>query len=72
MVNIINIAQIVVSVFLITFILLQQKGTALGSAFGGEGGSFYSTRRGIEKKIYWATIICAILFLLLAVINLII
>lgn len=70
--NIINIAQIVVSVLLITFILLQQRGAALGSAFGGEGGSFYSTRRGIEKKIYWATVVCAIIFLLLAIFHLII
>lgn len=70
--NIITIAQIVVSVLLITFILLQQRGTALGSAFGGEGGSFYSTRRGIEKKIYWATTVCAVLFLLLAIFHLLI
>ena len=72
MANIINIAQIAVSVLLITFILLQQRGTALGSAFGGEGGAFYSTRRGIEKKIYWGTVVCAVLFLLLAILHLII
>jgi len=65
------IAQIVVAVFLILFILLQQRGQALGSAFGGEGG-FYATRRGIQKKIFWATIVFGILFIGLAIFNLIV
>ena len=63
------IAQIIVSTLLIIFILLQQRGTSLGSAFGGQGG-FYSTRRGLEKKIFWGTIILGILFLILALLNL--
>ncbi|OGZ27282.1 MAG: preprotein translocase subunit SecG [Candidatus Nealsonbacteria bacterium RIFOXYB1_FULL_40_15] len=70
--NLTQISQIVVSVLLIAFVLLQQRGTALGSSFGGEGGGFYSTRRGIQQKIYWATIISAIIFIILAVSNLII
>lgn len=64
------IAQIVVAIFLIIFILLQQRGQALGSAFGGEGG-FYSTRRGIQKKIFWATIFFGGLFIVLALLNLV-
>lgn len=64
------LAQIIVSIFLIVLILLQQRGTALGSAFGQEGG-FYATRRGIQKKIFWATIVCGILFVVLALLNLI-
>jgi len=64
------IAQIVVAVFLTIFILLQQRGQALGSAFGGEGG-FYATRRGIQKKIFWATVFCGGLFIVLAILNLI-
>jgi protein translocase SecG subunit len=62
-------AQIIVSSLLIIFILLQQRGSALGSVFGG-GGGFYSTRRGLQKKIFWITCILAILFLGLAVFNL--
>jgi len=65
------IAQIVVSVFLIIFILLQQRGQALGSAFGGEESGFYSTRRGIQKKIFWLTIVFGGLFIILALLNLI-
>ncbi len=63
-------AQIVVSILLIIFILLQQRGTALGSSFGGEGGGFYSTRRGLQKKILWATIVLSALFMILAILNL--
>lgn len=64
------IAQIIISILLIVFILLQQRGTALGSAFGGGGEGFYATRRGIQKKIFWAAIIFGILFILLALLNL--
>ena len=64
------IAQILVAVFLIIFILLQQRGTALGSAFGG-GGGFYATRRGIQKKLFWATVVLGALFIILALLNLI-
>lgn len=67
--NVLPILQIVVAVFLIVSILLQQRGQALGSAFGGEGG-FYATRRGIQKKIFWATIVLGVLFILLALLNL--
>jgi len=64
------IGQIVVAILLIIFILLQQRGTALGSAFGQEGG-FYGTRRGIQKKIFWATVVLGTLFIILALLNLI-
>ena len=42
-------------------ILLQQRGVGLGSAFGGEG-AIYRTKRGIEKGIFIATIVFAIIF----------
>ena len=69
--TILSISQIVVSILLIVSILLQQRGTAIGSAFGGESGGFYATRRGIQKKLFWATIVFGILFVCLAVLNLI-
>ena len=46
--RILTIVQILISVFLVISILLQQKGAGLGSALGGDGGSNYSTRRGAE------------------------
>lgn len=70
--TILSIAQIIVSILLIISILFQQRGTALGSAFGGEGGGFYSTRRGIQKKMLIATIVFGTLFIALAIVNLIV
>jgi protein translocase SecG subunit len=67
------IAQIVIPILLIVSILIQQRGTALGSAFGGQGGGgFYSTRRGIQKKIFIASIILGILFIAVSFLNLVI
>ena len=65
-----SLAQVVIAVLLIVLILLQQRGTALGSAFGQEGG-FYATRRGIQKKIFIATVVSGALFIILALLNLI-
>ncbi len=67
--NYLPLAQIIVSITLIVLVLLQQRGTALGSAFGQEGG-VYTTRRGLQKNIFRATIVFGALFLILAVLNL--
>ena len=64
------IAQIIVAVLLIILILLQQRGSSLGSAFGGTG-EFYTARRGAEKKIFWASVIFGAAFIILAFLNLI-
>ena len=62
-------AQVAVSVIVIILIAVQQRGAALGSAFGG-GGEFYSSRRGIQKKLHYATIALAALFIVLSVAEL--
>lgn len=67
----ISIVQILVAIFLVIFILLQQRGTALGSAFGGDSGGFYGSRRGLQKQLYWGTIILGTLFIGLALLRLI-
>jgi preprotein translocase subunit SecG len=59
--NELKIIQIVISVLLIVVILLQNKGAALGGVFGGNNAVFL-TKRGIEKKLFIATIILAVLF----------
>lgn len=68
--NFLIITQIIVAILLVILILLQQRGTALGSAFGG-GGEFYGTRRGIQQKIFFATVILGALFIILAILNLV-
>ena len=62
---IISITQIVVSILLIGAILLQQRGTGLSATFGGEG-NVYRTKRGLERIIFIATIVLAILFFAIA------
>lgn len=69
--QILFILQIAVPTLLILLVLLQQRGTALGSIFGGEGG-FYLKRRGLEKKIFWGTVVLGVLFLAVSLLNLII
>lgn len=57
------IFQIVVSMILIAAVVLQAKGTGLGSAWGG-GGEMYRSKRGVEKVLFFATIIVAVIFTL--------
>ena len=64
-------SQLAVSVILIVLIVIQQRGAALGSGFGG-GGEIYSTKRGAQKKIYYATIATVTIFLVLGVLNILI
>ena len=49
------------AIALIAAILLQSKGSGLGSVFGGDG-SVFRTRRGAEKGLFQLTIILAIAF----------
>jgi len=64
-----TIIQIVLSLALMGLVLIQTKGTGLGSAFGGEMG-FYRTRRGFEKLLFKATVVVASLFVLLSILGL--
>ena len=62
------IAQAVVAVLLTVSILLQNRGSGLGAAFGGDFGGYY-TKRGLEKFFLYATIFFALVFLVLGIIN---
>ncbi len=63
------ILNIVLSVLIVVFILVQGRGAGLGSAWGG-GGEMFQTRRGMEKIILWLTIIFINIFLVISLINL--
>ncbi len=67
LIKIIPYIQIVLAILLMAGILLQQRGTGIGSSFGGAGME-YSTKRGAEKVIFRATIVIAILFIAACVI----
>lgn len=70
--TILRISQIVIAAILIGFILLQQRGGGLSGLFGGMGGEFYGTRRGLEKGVFVLTIIFAALFIISALAGLVI
>ena len=63
--TILTFSQIIISLFLVGAILLQQRGGGMSQIFGGSGG-LYRTRRGAEQSIFIATIVLAALFLAVA------
>jgi preprotein translocase subunit SecG len=68
--NPIVVAQGILAVALIAAILLQQRGTGLGGAFGGEVTA-YRSRRGIERTLFRLTILLAVLFVIFSLLNLV-
>jgi len=65
---ILDIIQIASATLLIIFVLMQNRGSGLGAAFGGEG-NIYRAKRGIEKTLFTLTIILSIIFLGTALIR---
>lgn len=59
--EVLQIIEIILAILLMTSILLQQRGTGLGGAFGGEGFA-YRGRRGVEGFLFNSTVVLAILF----------
>ncbi|MFH0968975.1 MAG: preprotein translocase subunit SecG [Patescibacteria group bacterium] len=64
--KIISVAQIAVSVLLMISILLQNRGSGLSAAFGGDFGGYY-TKRGMEKFLFYFSIFLSVLFIGLAI-----
>ena len=62
--------QIVLSLLLIIGIVLQNRGASLGGAFGGDNfASTFYKRRGAEKFLFNATIVVAILFVVVSALG---
>ncbi len=57
-------------VLMIICILLQQRGASLGAGFGSSG-ELYTTRRGLDKSLFDATIVLAVIFVLSILVGLI-
>lgn len=66
-VDFINIAQILVASLLTVVLLLQAKGSGIGTALGGGSGGSFRTRRGVEKSLFQLTIVLAIVFLIISI-----
>lgn len=62
-----DIALIITSIALIASVVLQSKGAGLGGFTGGDMGSVFTARRGIEKVLFRLTIVLSVIFFLLAI-----
>ena len=51
------------AVLMIIAILVQQRGATLGAGFGASG-ELYTSRRGVDKNLFEATIVLAVVFIL--------
>lgn len=67
--NILQIVTLASAVLMVICILLQARGASLGAGFGSSG-ELFTTRRGIDKSLYEATILLAVVFVLSIVANL--
>lgn len=64
-----NIFQIIIGTVVITSVILQSRGTDTGMVFGGSGES-YRSKRGLEKFLFYVTIIGAVLFVTVSLLSL--
>lgn len=67
--GILQFATIASGVLLMVSILLQQRGASLGAGFGSSG-ELFTTRRGLDKNLFEATIVLAVIFVLSILIGL--
>lgn len=69
--TIMPIITIVSAVLMVLCILLQARGASLGAGFGSSG-ELFTTRRGIDKSLYEATIFLAVIFVLSILVSLVV
>ena len=64
-----DIALIITSIALVVSVILQSKGVGLGGLTGQDAGGIYTARRGIEKILFWVTIVLSVVFFILTLIT---
>ena len=57
--KILLIVEVVICAILVVAVLLQNRAEGLGKMFGG-GGEVFRTKRGLEKVLYYTTIVLII------------
>ena len=66
--NFLDIALIITSVGLILSVIMQSKGAGLGGLSGADTGGVFTARRGIERVLFWMTIVLSVVFFSLVII----
>jgi preprotein translocase subunit SecG len=69
MTQFLDIALIITAIALVASIILQSKGAGLGGLTGNDAGGVFTARRGIEKTLFWVTIVFSVLFFILAIVS---
>jgi preprotein translocase subunit SecG len=64
-----DIALIITSIALIASVILQSKGMSLGGLTGQDTGGVFTARRGIEKTLFWVTIVLSAIFFILTLVT---
>jgi preprotein translocase subunit SecG len=72
MITYLDIALMIISVLLILSVIIQSKGAGLGGLTGADTGSIFTARRGVERTLFWITIILSVIFFALVITLLII
>ena len=67
MITYLNFALIIISVLLILSVILQSKGAGLGGLTGADAGSVFTARRGVERTLFWTTIVLSVVFFALVI-----
>ena len=67
--GILQFVTVASAVLMMISILLQQRGASLGAGFGSSG-ELYTTRRGLDKNLFEATIVLAVIFVLSILVGL--
>ena len=62
-----DISLIIISVLLILSVIIQSKGAGLGGLTGADTGSIFTARRGIERTLFWITIVLSVIFFALVI-----
>ncbi len=65
--NFLNIALIIISAGLIISVILQSKGAGLNLLTGADSGGVFTARRGIERVLFWITIVLSVIFFALVI-----
>lgn len=69
--SILQVVTVGSAILMMIAILLQQRGASLGAGFGASG-ELYTTRRGLDKNLFEASVVLAVIFVLSILVGLLI
>jgi preprotein translocase subunit SecG len=68
-VTVVHISLVIISAALILSVIMQSKGAGLGGLTGADTGGIFTARRGVEKTLFYVTIVLSVVFFVLAILS---